>query len=64
MLIVELRGASIPVREPDACENVWYGGYANRISAQRTAYPQIEGIHAADEGAGPTEPAKIGNASK
>lgn len=47
MLIVELRGASIPTRGPDACENVWYGGYANQISAQRTAYPQIDGIHAA-----------------
>jgi SagB-type dehydrogenase family enzyme len=47
MLIVELRGASIPVRGPDACKNVWYGGHANRISAQRTAHPRMDEIHAA-----------------
>src|SRR5580704_5675017 len=29
MLILELRGSSIPMREPDACETVWYGGHAN-----------------------------------
>src|SRR5579863_8935316 len=27
MLIVELRGGSIPVRALDACETVWYGGH-------------------------------------
>src|SRR6266545_2588869 len=32
MLIIELRGRSIPVREPDACETLWYGGHANQLS--------------------------------
>ena len=45
MLIVELRGTSIPVREPDARETVWYGGHANQLSRERTAYPRIDGIH-------------------
>src|ERR1700688_1189417 len=47
MLIVELRGGSIPVREPDACETVWYGGHANQLSRERTAYTRINGIHGA-----------------
>ena len=47
MLIVELRGASIPVREPDACEMVWYGGQANQISTDTLVYSSIDGIHAA-----------------
>jgi SagB-type dehydrogenase family enzyme len=46
MLIVELRGGSIPTREPDACETVWHGGNANRLS-QETTYTRIEKIHAA-----------------
>ena len=45
MLIVELRGGSIPMREPDAREPVWYGGHANQVSTERTAYPRIDGIH-------------------
>ena len=45
MLIVELRGGSIPVREPDARETVWYGGHANQLSKRRIAYPRIDGIH-------------------
>jgi SagB-type dehydrogenase family enzyme len=45
MLVVELRGASIPVREPDGRETVWYGGRANRLSEVVTAYPAIDGIH-------------------
>jgi len=47
MLIVELRGASIPVRETATCETVWYGGHANQISTERTTYSQIDGIHGA-----------------
>ena len=45
--IVELRGRSIPVREPDACETDWYGGQANHLSKERTAYTRIDGIHGA-----------------
>ncbi len=47
MLIVELRGTSIPVRKPHACQAVWYGGHANKISTETTAYTRIEQIHAA-----------------
>ena len=45
MLIVELRGASIPVREPASRETVWYGGRANRLSEEITVYPAIDEIH-------------------
>jgi SagB-type dehydrogenase family enzyme len=50
MLIVELRGGSIPARDPKAltaCETVWYGGRANRLSPETIAYPPIDAIHAA-----------------
>ena len=47
MLIVELRGRSVPVREPYAAETVWYGGHANQLSREGVAYPRIDGIHAA-----------------
>ena len=45
MLVVELRGASIPVREPCGRETVWYDGRANRLSEETMAYPAIDGIH-------------------
>jgi SagB-type dehydrogenase family enzyme len=45
MLLVELRGGSIPLREPGAGETVWYGGQANQLSRERTAYPRIDRIH-------------------
>ena len=68
MLIVELRGRSIPVREPDACETVWYGGHANQLSKEITAYPRIDGIHDATKlsnracrGISPAEPAPTGS---
>jgi len=47
MLIVEVRGASIPVCEQDAREAVWYGGEANQISADTTACSRIDVIHEA-----------------
>jgi SagB-type dehydrogenase family enzyme len=52
MLIVELRGRSIPMREPpvresSAADTVWYGGHANQLSRERIGYPMIDGIHAA-----------------
>jgi SagB-type dehydrogenase family enzyme len=68
MLIVELRGRPIPVREPDACETVWYGGHANQLSKERTAYTRIDGIHGATKlskcacrGISPAEPAPTGS---
>lgn len=47
MLIVEVRGRSIPAGERKACQPVWYGGRANQISTETIAYPRIEEIHAA-----------------
>ena len=45
MLICEMRGATIPLREPDATETVWNGGQANRLSEETIVYPSIDGIH-------------------
>ena len=47
MLIVKLYGGSIPVRDPDGGDVVWYGGRANQLSQQQIAYPLIDQIHAA-----------------
>ncbi len=47
MLIVELRGTSIPVCEPHACQPVWYGAHPNQISTETTAYPRIDEIQMA-----------------
>jgi len=45
MLMVDVRGGSVPLREPDARETVWYGGHANRLSEETIVYPSIDGIH-------------------
>ena len=47
MLLVELRGGSIPACESYACETVWYGGQANQLSAEKTDCARIDRIHAA-----------------
>jgi SagB-type dehydrogenase family enzyme len=47
MLLVELRGTSIPLVESNACETVWYGGQANQLSAEKTDYAWVDRIHAA-----------------
>ena len=47
MLILELRGKSIPVQEPEHREIIWFGGQANQLSPETIAYPSIEGIHSA-----------------
>src|ERR1700693_1361587 len=46
MLIVEIRGQSIPRRDPDAGETVWNGGRANQLSDRQVSYPLIDTIHA------------------
>jgi SagB-type dehydrogenase family enzyme len=45
MLLVELRGASIPARESDASETVWYGGQANQLSPEKASNEWIDRIH-------------------
>ncbi|MGA2877804.1 MAG: SagB/ThcOx family dehydrogenase [Bryobacteraceae bacterium] len=47
MLIVELRGASIPLCDPNAGEIVWYGGQANQLSNETIVYKEIDDVHAA-----------------
>jgi SagB-type dehydrogenase family enzyme len=47
MLVVELSGEPIPVREPDGGEIVWFGGTANRLSDEQIAYRTIDRMHAA-----------------
>jgi SagB-type dehydrogenase family enzyme len=45
MLLIELRGNSIPLREPDTAETVRYGGEANLLSKETVPYPRIDAIH-------------------
>lgn len=47
MLMLALRCQSIPVREPDRGETIWFGGNANRLSPEEVDYPLIRGIHEA-----------------
>jgi SagB-type dehydrogenase family enzyme len=52
MLIVELRGAGIPLRglypaTEDAGKQVWYGGQPNRLSREQVPYERIDQMHAA-----------------
>ncbi len=60
MLIVALHGPSIPIRDPDGNEAVWFGGVANRLSPHTITYPSIEAIQSATKLAGgvptPTSP--------
>jgi len=45
MLIIEIR--NVPVCEPGTSEIAWYGGHANQLSKEITAYPWIDAIHEA-----------------
>jgi SagB-type dehydrogenase family enzyme len=45
MLIVGLHGKFIPVREADTGKTAWFGGRANRLSAETVAHPLIDTIH-------------------
>ncbi|HLW98569.1 MAG TPA: SagB/ThcOx family dehydrogenase [Candidatus Acidoferrales bacterium] len=47
MLIVALRGKSIPVEMRGPGETGFYGGNANRLSEEVVPYPRIERMHAA-----------------
>jgi len=49
MLIIWLRGRSIPVRdgEPDDRKKIWFGGTANPLSNEQVLYPLIDRMHAA-----------------
>jgi hypothetical protein len=66
MLMVGLRGRSIPAREPDTNEIVWSGGRANQLSNEQVSYPLIDSIHAATKLGGgrsgicAAEPAPVG----
>jgi SagB-type dehydrogenase family enzyme len=45
MLVVELRGGSIPAGDPNARRTVWCGGHANQLSNEVIVYPSLDGIH-------------------
>jgi SagB-type dehydrogenase family enzyme len=45
MLLVGLRGNSIPVHPADTCETVWFVGEANMLSKETIPQPLIDGIH-------------------
>jgi len=45
MLIVSLKGESIPVGEADTGMTMWRGGQANILSKEMIAQPLIEGMH-------------------
>lgn len=47
MLIVALRGQSIPVSAQDAAETQFFGGQPNTLSDEQISYPPIDTIHAA-----------------
>ncbi|MBM3776296.1 MAG: SagB/ThcOx family dehydrogenase, partial [Acidobacteria bacterium] len=47
MLIVELRGPPVPLRDPDAGEVAWFQGEANRLSNESIDYPLMRRMHAA-----------------
>jgi len=47
MLIVNLQGKSVPVREADTSETEWFAGQANRLSKETMAQPLIDGVHLA-----------------
>jgi len=44
MLLIEVNGAPIPLREPDSAEIVWHAGRPNRLSMVEIPYAPIEGI--------------------
>ena len=45
MLMVEIKGGSVPVRDAGLVETIWYGGEANQLSTETIAYPGIQAIH-------------------
>jgi len=47
MLIVELRGPSIPVSVLEPVETILFGGQPNRLSEEQVPFPLIDKIHAA-----------------
>jgi SagB-type dehydrogenase family enzyme len=47
MVVVEIRGRSLPVGHADGGETVWRGGHANQLSDHQVNYPSIDAIHVA-----------------
>jgi SagB-type dehydrogenase family enzyme len=50
MLLLELSGHPIPLREldtpePDTGETIWHGGQANPVSKETVSYPRMDAIH-------------------
>ena len=47
MLLIELRGPSMPLVAPDAGTTVWSPGEANQLSSETIEYPLVDRMHAA-----------------
>jgi SagB-type dehydrogenase family enzyme len=47
MLVLEIRGESIPVERGGFAQSAWFGGTANTLSPEQISYPLIDRIHAA-----------------
>jgi hypothetical protein len=60
MLIVELRGLSIPMRMLDKVETILFGGKPNRLSDEQVPFPEIERIHAATKRSSETAISAVG----
>jgi len=56
MLVVEIRGRSIPLGDPDAGETIWHGGRANQLSDRQVSYPLIDAMHAVTKSISVSEP--------
>jgi SagB-type dehydrogenase family enzyme len=67
MLVIQLKGDSIPLRQPNTGETVWYGGEANELSAETVPYPRIDAMHDATklgggcDGISSAGPARVGS---
>jgi len=62
MLIIELSGGAIPVRDPDAGETMRFGGRANKLSEREVEYPLIAGIQAATRSVTRSIPGRVSEA--
>jgi len=47
MLVVEIRGSSIPATRANNQETVWYGGIPNELSVHQVSHPLIDAMHRA-----------------
>jgi SagB-type dehydrogenase family enzyme len=59
MLVVEIRGSSIPATRANNQATVWYGGIPNELSVHQVSYPLIDAMHRATKPNSAVETAHI-----